>query len=56
MTLYAIEDGHPVNMDHLPPATISYLLKAGVEFREVEDTEYKGDISDISDKSLNSST
>ena len=32
MTLYAIEDGHPVNVDHLPPATIPYLLRAGVEF------------------------
>jgi len=50
MTLYAIEDGHPVNVDHLPPATISYLLRAGAEILEVEDSEYRGDISDKSDK------
>jgi hypothetical protein len=56
MTLYAIEDGHPVTVDHLPPTTISYLLRAGVEFREVEDSEYRDDINDINDKSLISSS
>ena len=56
MTLYAIEDGHPVNVDHLPPATISYLLRAGVEFVEVEDTENKGAISAKRAKSLNSNS
>jgi hypothetical protein len=36
---YVIQDGERINIDHLPPSTISYLLRAGVEVKEDEEGE-----------------